>query len=306
MPNKFITPGSLTSPSKLARLALGVWRDNAVLPSLFDRTVQQEFGGGSGQKVSIRKQASLTANKFNRTNGISVQAVTEGVLEVEVNDIYDVSVEILQEQWDFDITDWRFQVVEPAAKALVRNAENVIAARLAANSTNTVTMKRVATDANGPVDAFIDARKILSDSEVPLDNRFVITGSGVAAEALRSDQFLRTDYAGDSNAFRQAQIGRVLGMPVFESVVIGANEAYVCHRDALSVISLVPERPKGAAVAATESYDGVGFRSVFSYDQKYKKDIWSLDHYLECAGLRGDSAFVKITLAPSTLAASTK
>ena len=73
---------TLITPTNVAKAALATYQYNAVLPRLVNRSYVTEFGGGSGDTVTIRKQAKLTTNKFVRTTGIVVQDVTEGSVQL--------------------------------------------------------------------------------------------------------------------------------------------------------------------------------------------------------------------------------
>ena len=280
--NEFITP------SNVSRAALGFWQEAQVLCGLFNRAYETDFGGGSGDTITIRKQASLTAGLFSRTTGIDVQDVVEDKVTVTVNDIYDVSVEVTQEQWDMDVFDFNWQVAEPAGRALARKAESLIGAKLHAKS---------ATSDLDPADvmgSLVAARAGLNKAEVPLDNRFLVVGSDAAAVLLSDQQFLDASKAGSSEGLRSASLGRVLGMDVYESVVVTADEAYICHKDALTFVSIVPQVARGTTEGATSTYDGLGLRTVFSYDINKKQDIVSFDSYYEVADLRGSTAFVRL------------
>jgi hypothetical protein len=282
--NTFITP------TNVSKAALGFWQNSQVLCGLFNRVYESEFGGGAGDTITIRKQASLTASKFVRATGTVVQDVVESPITVTVDDLYDVSVQVLQEQWDFDIFDFNWQVVEPAGRALARQAETLIGAKLAAK-TAVVDMP-----AASPVKAIITARANLNKREVPLEDRFLIVGSDSAALLLSDPLFLKANENGSDQALRSASLGRILGMDVYESVVVGDDEAYVCHKDALTFVSIVPQISRGAADAATMTYDGLGLRTVFGYDMGKKQDTISFDSYYEVASLRGDTAFEKLVI----------
>lgn len=282
--NTFITP------TNVSKAALGFWQNSQVLCGLFNRVYETEFGGGAGDTITIRKQASLTASVFNRTAGLTIQDVVESPITVTVSDLYDVSVQVLQEQWDFDIFDFNWQVVEPAGRALARKAESLVAAQLATK------VAKTDIESANPIKAIITARTNLNKREVPLEDRFLIVGSDTAALLLGDPLFIKANENGSDQALRSASLGRILGMDVYESVVVGANEAYVCHKDALTFVSIVPQISRGAADAATMTYDGLGLRTVFGYDMNKKQDTISFDSYYEVAPLRGNDAYEKLVI----------
>jgi P22 coat protein - gene protein 5 len=283
-------PNTLITPTNVSKAALGFWQESNVLCSLFNRVYETEFGGGAGDTITIRKQASLTAAAFNRGTGVVVQDITEGSLTVTVDTIYDVTVQITQEQWDFDLMDFNWQVAEPAGRALSRQAEKLVSNALDAHATT------ADLDPANPVKSIIGARTVLNKREVPLEDRFMIVGSDTAALLLADPLFLKANENGSDQALRAAQLGRILGMDVYESVVVPADDAYVCHKDALTFVSIVPQVARGTADGASSNYDGLGLRTVFGYDQSKKQDLISFDSYYEVAPLRGDPAFVKLTI----------
>jgi hypothetical protein len=283
MPNTFITPDIV------AKASLGFWQNMAVLPNLFNRQYESEFSGYVGDTITIRKQASLTASRFSPATGIVLQDVIESSMTVTIGQPFDVSVQIDQRQWDFELSEFAYEVMEPMGRALSRESEKTIAAKLAAATASPM-------DPLKPLEAIINARKELNKAEVPLDNRFMVVGAGVAATLIGSPQFLQAQQAGGTDAFREATIGRLFGMPVYESVVIDEADSYVCHKDCLTIVSIVPVIPRGIVDGAATSYDGLGIRVLFSYDQLKKKDIISADVYFEAATLRGTPAFRRLTM----------
>lgn len=265
---------TLITPENVARAALATYQYNAVLPRLCSRTFETEFGGGSGNTITIRKQASLTASQFDRNTGVVAQDITEGSLTVTVGDIYDVSAVITQEQWDLDLADFSFQVAEPMGKAMVRKSEQIINgvleddASFVSGSLSTVLADIVA------------ARATLNANEVPLDGRTLVLGSSVASALITNDNLIKAADAGSADALRNAQIGRLFGMPVVESVVVNPYSAYIIHRDALTFVSITPQVPAGAVNASVQTYDSQAMRVVFAYDAVKKQDLISADAYL--------------------------
>lgn len=284
---------TLITPQNVARAALASYQYGAVLPRVVNRNYVTEFGGGAGDTITIRKQATLAANLFDRATGIVTQDITEGSVTLTVSDIYDISAVITQEQWDLDLTDFNFQVSEPAGKAMVRKAEEVIATELAkVDPTNVHTF-----DPLKPLDAFIGARAAMNVEEVPADGRVWVLGVDVAANLLGSDNLLKANEAGDAGALRSATIGRLLGSPVVESVVVPANKGYLVQKDAITFVSITPSMPHGASNGSVETFDSQAMRVVFGYDQAKKQDTVSFDAYLQAKLIRSE-ALTGVTLAP--------
>ena len=273
---------TLITPTNVARAALATYQYNAVLPRIVNRNYVTEFGGGSGDTVTIRQQARLTTNLFDRTTGVVVQDVVEGSQQLQVGDIFDVSVQLTQEQWDLDLTDFSYQVAEPMGKAMVRTSEEVIydAMKTKAYEAN------LTAGTDSVLDALVDLRSALTAEEVPLNDRVIVVGSNVTAELLKDPNLIKANEAGNSDALRNAQIGRLFGMPVVESVVVDAGDAWIVQRESLTFVSITPQMPRGAANASTQVFDSQSFRVVFGYDQSKKQDLVSGDAYLTAKVVR--------------------
>ena len=72
MSNTFITT------TVIAKTALAVLYNNAVLAGLVWRDFDSDFTGKQGAAVTIKTPAQLTASDFVRGTGIQTQNVTEG------------------------------------------------------------------------------------------------------------------------------------------------------------------------------------------------------------------------------------
>ena len=288
MSNTFITP------QLVARYALASYQHNSVLPYLCSRTYVDEFGGGTGDTITIRKQAKLTASLFDRQAGVQAQDVTEGSLTLTVGDLYDVSAIITQEQWQYDIYDFGFEVAEPMGKAMALRAEKVVAEAIQGQATSVNPAVPVSA-AGKELDAIIEGRKVLTDAEVPMDNRVLAVGTGWTASLLKNENLIRADFAGDADALRNARIGRLFNMDVYESSRLDSDKAFIMHRDAATFVSIVPQVPRGVIDAAVQSYDGQAMRVVFQYDSNKKQDLISADAYLTSKLIRPE-AVVEMTL----------
>ena len=280
---------TLITPTNVARAALATYQYSAVLPRLCNRNYVTEFGGGSGDTVTIRKQASLTTTKFNRANGVVVQDVVEGSEQLTVGDIYDASVVVTQEQWDLDLESFSY----PMGKAMSRTSEEVVYAAMLAGSSAPATAAGASA-----INTAVALRTQLTENEVPADNRVMVIGSDVTAQLLLDDHLLKTNEAGNSDALRNANVGRLFGMPVVESVVVGAGEMWIVQREALTFVSITPSMPRGAVNSAVEVYDNQAFRVVFGYNQDKKQDLVSGDSYLTSKVTRPEGV-VGATLTPA-------
>jgi hypothetical protein len=291
MANQFITPGNLPSPALLSSMYLGTYRDQALLANLFNRTVEDEFGGGTGNVVSIRKQPRLEAKKFDPQTGIEIQDVREDIVNVTIEDLWDISILLEPGSREFEIDNWLRQVVEPAAIGHVEKAEALIGEKLGSHSQSSEI------DSAKPIAAFTGARKVLNKNKVPLTGRFAVVGVDVAEVLQNAPELLDTSQSGSSAVLREANLGRIKGMPVYESNAVADKEAYVCHTDAITPVAVVPVVPFEGGVGATLTYDGFGVRVTYGYNQDFKRETVSFDHYFNVEDLRGEGSWVRLTLA---------
>ena len=72
----------------------------------------------------------------------------------------------------------------------------------------------IAIDSTDPFLAFVDARKALNDDNVPKGGRFMLVGSSVEADILKSDRLTKFDQGAGATALEEATIGRMAGFTV--------------------------------------------------------------------------------------------
>ena len=95
MANTFLTPDII------AREALMVLRNNAVMAKLVHRDYSADFNGAVGDTITIRKPATFVANDYN--GSIEVQDATETSVSVVMDKHLDVSFAVTSKQMTMDI-----------------------------------------------------------------------------------------------------------------------------------------------------------------------------------------------------------
>lgn len=265
MANTFLTPDII------AREALMVLRNNAVMANLVHRDYSSEFVAGVGDTITIRKPASFVAKEF--TNAIEVQDATEGGIPVKMDKHLDVSFSVTAAQLTMDIEDFSAQLLVPAMQAFQDKIDSYLLA-LQAGITNRVTATGVAQN------DIVDARKYLTKAAAPLAERRFVYGSDTESELLKTDLFIHADKVGDEGtALREASLGRKFGMDFYvdqnaDSVAI---KGIAFHKNAFALVTRPLALPRGAANAAIVDYDGFGLRVVQDYDITHKTDTISID-----------------------------
>ena len=266
MANTFLTPDII------AREALMVLRNNAVMANLVHRDYSNEFVGGVGDTITIRKPAKFTAQEYNGST-ITVQDATESGVEVKMDKHLDVSFAVTTKQMTLDIQDFSQQLLVPAMQAFADKIDSYLLG-LKADVTNKVTATEVIQN------DIVDARAFLTKNAAPLTERRFVYGSETEAELLKTDLFISAEKVGDEGtALREASLGRKFGMDFYvdqnaDSLDI---DGMAFHKNAFALVTRPLALPQGAANAEVVSYDGFGLRVVYGYDMDKKTDTISID-----------------------------
>ena len=265
MPNTFLTPDII------AREALMVLRNNAVMANLVHRDYSREFVAGVGDTITIRKPATFTANEFD--GEIEVQDATENSATVVMDKHLDVSFAVTSEQMALDIEDFSAQLLVPAMQAFLDKIDGYILG-LAKDVTNSVT-------ATGDAHAdMVDARAFLTKAAAPLTERRFVASSDMEADLLKTDLFVSAEKVGDEGtALREASLGRKFGMDIYvdQNADTAGVDGLAFHKNAFALVTRSLALPKGASNSAIVDYDGFGLRVVYDYDINTKTDVVSID-----------------------------
>lgn len=265
MANTFLTP------DVIAREALMVLRNNAVMANLVHRDYSNEFVAGIGDTITIRKPATFEAKEYN--GSISVQDANEAGIPVKMDKHLDVSFAVTSKQLSMDIEDFSRQLLVPAMQAFADKVDQYILG-LKTDITNSV-------PATGTVqNDVVDARSYLTKAAAPLAERRFVYGSDMEAKLLKTDLFISAEKVGDEGtALREASLGRKYGMDFYvdqNADVVGIS-GMAFHKNAFAFVTRPLAIPQGAAKAAIVDYDGFGLRVVQGYDLNTKTDTISID-----------------------------
>ena len=266
---------TILTPDIIAREALMVLSNNAVMANLVHRDYSDEFVGAVGDTITVRKPATFTANDFN--GSISVQDATETGVEVKMDKHLDVSFAVTAKQMTMDIADFSKQLIAPAMEAIANKIDKMLIA-LEAEVTNRVPH---ASGAIAPAD-IIAARKFLSQNAAPLADRRFVVGATAEADLLSNELFVSAEKVGDAGtALREASLGRKFGMDVYVDQNIEKSgdhtPSIAFHKNAMALVTRPLALPMGASNAAIVNYNGLGLRVVYGYDMNTKTDTVSID-----------------------------
>lgn len=264
-------PNTILTPSIIAREALMVLRNNAVMANLVHRDYANEFVGKVGDTITIRKPASFEAQEYN--GSLVVQDATENSTTIKMDKLLDVSFAVTSKELTLDIADFSAQLLVPAMQAFQDKIDGYLLA-LGAALTQKVTS---AGDARKDV---VAARKFLTEAAAPLTERRFVYGSDMEADLLNTDLFISAEKVGDEGtALREASLGRKFGMDFYvdQNADAAGVGGLAFHKNAFALVTRPLALPAGAASAAIVDYDGFGLRVVYGYDMDKKTDTISID-----------------------------
>ena len=267
---------TILTPNIIAREALMVLKNNAVMANLVHRDYSDEFVAGVGDKITIRKPAKFVAKEFVG-EGIEVQDAKETGIDVKMDKHIDVSFAVTSKDMALNIADFSRQFLVPAMQAFADKVDKYLIA-LEADVTNRVPH---AEGVFAPAD-IISARKYLTDAAAPTTDRRLVIGSQADADLLTSELFVSAEKVGDNGtALREASLGRKFGFDIYTDQNIEKTDNYVpsiaFHKNAFALVTRPLALPNGAAKAAIMNYDGFGLRVVYGYDLNTKTDTISID-----------------------------
>lgn len=267
---------TILTPDIIAKEALMVLRNNAVMANLVYRDYSNDFVAGVGDTVTIRKPATFEAKEFS--GNIEIQDANESGVPVVMDKLLDVSFAVTTKELTMDIESFSTQLLVPAMQAFADKVDKYLIA-LEADVTNRVAH---ASGAFAPTD-IISARKYLTDSAAPTSERRLVVGSQADADLLTNELFVSAEKVGDNGtALREASLGRKFGFDIYtDQNVEKTGDGYVpsiaFHKNAFALVTRPLAIPNGAAKASIQNYDGFGLRVVYGYDINTKTDTISID-----------------------------
>lgn len=266
---------TILTPDIIAREALMVLRNNAVMANLVHRDYSDEFAA-VGDTITIRKPATFVANEYNGSK-ITVQDATEAGVPVTIDKHLDVSFAVTSKEMALDIADFSKQFLVPAMQAFADKVDKYLIG-LEASATNRVAH---ASGEIAPKDV-IEARKYLTKNAAPLADRRFVVGATAEADLLNSELFVSAEKVGDEGtALREASLGRKFGLDCYVDQNVDKADGYTpsiaFHKNAMALVTRPLALPQGAAKAAIVNYDGFGLRVVYGYDMNTKTDTVSID-----------------------------
>lgn len=262
---------TILTPEIIAKEALMVLRNNAVMANLVHRDYSDEFVGGVGDTITIRKPATFSAKEFG--GEIEVQDASETGIPVKMDKHLDVSFAVSAKELTMDIADFSAQFLVPAMQAFQDKIDAYLLTLAAGVKNKHTATENIQTDV-------VDTRAFLTKNAAPLTDRRFVYSTDTETALLKTDLFVSAEKVGDTGtALREASLGRKYGMDFYvdQNADTAGIDGVAFHKNAFALVTRPLALPLGNEDASIVNYDGFGLRVVRAYDIKTKKDTISID-----------------------------
>lgn len=258
---------SFYTPEQVARVAVSMAAEDALLATLVSRNFEDDLlgGGGKGRSVNVKVPSALIARDRSiddKTTQIVLDELAESTVSITLGTHAYSAVSLSEGDLNLDLTSFSAQVLRPQVEAVVDSIEHKVSEKLAAVGEDA----SIAYDAANPVKTFTEMRKVLRKRGVPQAGLNCVVGTNVYADLLEANAITSVGESGSSEALREANVGRVRGFTVVESTRVGDDEIVAFHRDAFTLAVRAPAVPNGAAFGERVSGRGFQLRYLRDYD----------------------------------------
>lgn len=255
---------------QIAAAAIGLLQREMVLPGLVWTNAVADFRGARDDTVSLRVPARAVARErtLRDNSGLVMDELAETKVDVTLDkDVYHGAI-VTDENLNLDISNFGAQVLQPQVSAVALGVEN----RLATLMSGATYANTISVGSSDAYEVLVDARAALQKAFVPRENRVVVVGADLEAKFLKSERLSRVDQSGSDSALRDANIGRIAGMPVYASMAIDPGAGYVFHKSAFVLSMMAPTVPDGCTYGKSQSYQGIALRWIRDYDPIHTTD----------------------------------
>lgn len=200
----------ILTPQVIANEALLVLESNLTMANLVHRDYSKEFVN-VGDTITVRKPAKFVAKNF--IGEVEEQEISEGSVPVKMDRYRDVTVGVTSKEMTLDIKDFSKQVIEPALTAIAQ-AVDIDLLTVGVEKAGS----KVSVSATPVIADIANVAKALDKNKAPRDkNRNLVLATDTMYKYNTLDNFAKVCYKGDSEALKEAEIGRVYTMNSFLS-----------------------------------------------------------------------------------------
>lgn len=283
----------LTNIQKISALAVELLARSVVLPATVMRVPGAEYGGASGDTVTVRVRQNRTA-EIQATPGdtINFDSINEIGVDVQVHHIYN-AVPITDEDLSLNLVDFGSQVVQPSVLAVSRRAEQFIADLMNNMAADDSVDSPSGDQGKDYAAAIKDACQTLDEADVPAGDRYCAVSPYAARRLLDYEGIERAESYGSPSAVQDATIGRYAGFTIVKSNALTAGTLVAYHRSAFAMANRAPVPPRGVSQQQTQTYteSGYSLRVLFDYDVSKLTDVMAVSTFSGAAVVDPDRAY---------------
>jgi hypothetical protein len=218
------TTNTLITPNIVVMEAALALENELVFGNLVYRDLDDDVAPkGKGDTVTVKIPPSLVAEEFNGS-AITPLNLVEGSVSVVLDKILSVSTKLTSKELSLSVTDFNQLVTIPACKALARKVDQLIAdLALDIPYTQIITSTPVVGDIAG-----LD--RIMNQNKAPMENRNLVLDPIGNSRFITLDAFLHSEKRGDTDAVKNANLGRVLGFDAYMSQQVNSQVMGTWHK----------------------------------------------------------------------------
>lgn len=200
----------ILTPQIIANEALMVLESNLTMANLVHRDYSKEFVN-VGDTITVRKPAKFVAKNF--IGEVEEQEISEGSVPVKMDRYRDVTVGVTSKEMTLDIKDFSEQVIKPALTSIAQAVDIDLLTVGVEQAGN-----KVPVSSNPTIVDIANVGKALDKKKAPRDNqRNLVLSVDTLYKYNTLDNFAKACYKGDSEALKEAEIGKVYTMNTFMS-----------------------------------------------------------------------------------------
>lgn len=280
-----------------ANAAIGLLERELAVANLVWRWSAADFAGALDDTINVKvpgrfkaKDRDLRATGEDRR--IKLDWLKEGTLGVKLTKFPYHATSITDEQLTLDINNFAVQILAPQVRALQEYIEDMVVEEIVGtkyidggfNDDDIYDAKWRGIKGTLKMEDFYGPGKMgahalfnrlhtqFSMRRIPPNDRVVIAGAEIAEEIRNAPNLVKVNEAGDSNALRDATIGKLSGFTIVESNQLPTNEMYAFHKTAFTLATAAPVVPQGAVFGASQSTPQTALRWLRDYDAMYAED----------------------------------
>lgn len=282
----------------ISRVALELLQRQLVLPRTVTNVPGDEFAGPNGGTITLRVPQPL-ASREQASAGAALTAddVSEIPVDVALSHVYSLK-NISDQELTLNLEDFARQITRVQIGAVAVGAEAKLVSvmnALALEGTPDFEFDLTPTDQDEDTKRVIlNARQFLSENDAPAGDRWLACSPDIVSRLLHL--LTPVDFAGSTDALRDAIVGRIYGFTVVEVNGMDAGEAVAYHRSGFAFANRAPRQPRGAAESSVASGQGIALRQVFQYDASTAQDQSLISTFAGAAAVYEDGTGTNGTL----------